>query len=157
MIIYRKNKAFTLIELLVVIAVIGLLTSIVLVSLGPARKKARDARRRMDLAQISKAIEMYYDKYGNYPRDIGWCTQISNPDNNWGPDFQNDIEEWMSNVPLDPNYHDTYQDYFYWNVDDQSYYLYAELEMQDRASDEIPNCARIGGIDNTYDYRVPSF
>ena len=153
----QKQKSFTLIELLVVIAVIGMLASIILVSLDPARKKARDTKRKMDLAQMSKAIEMYYDEYDSYPRNSGWCTQISNPANNWGPDFQNDIAAWMPKVPLDPKYHDTYQDYFYWNIDEQSYYLYAELEMEEMASDGIPNCARIGGTDNTYDYRAPSF
>ena len=56
--IFRKNKkGFTLIELLVVIAVIGLLASIVLVSMGPARKKAKDTRRMTDLKQISSAME----------------------------------------------------------------------------------------------------
>ena len=57
----RRNEGFTLIELLVVIAVIGLLASIVLVSLGPARKKARDARRQSDIRQISTAMEMCLD------------------------------------------------------------------------------------------------
>jgi len=57
----KKNKGFTLIELLVVIAIIGILASIVLVSLGGARAKARDATRQSDLRQIQLAQEMYYD------------------------------------------------------------------------------------------------
>ncbi|MFH1509962.1 MAG: type II secretion system protein [Candidatus Nealsonbacteria bacterium] len=57
----KRNKGFTLIELLVVIAIIGLLASIVLVSLGPARAKARDARRQSDIRQISTAMELCYD------------------------------------------------------------------------------------------------
>jgi prepilin-type N-terminal cleavage/methylation domain-containing protein len=149
------ENGFTLLELLVVISIIGLLASVVLASMGDVRGKARDARRKEELRQISLAIEMYYAKYENYPRTPGWCTQISNPANNWGPDFQNDISEWLPSVPLDPKYHDTYQDYFYRNIGDQSYYLYAELEEEDNANDGFTGCARIGGQNNEYDYRYP--
>lgn len=63
----NQRKGFTLIELLVVIAIIGLLASVVMVSLDSARGKGRDARRISDLRQMQIAVEMHYNNYGEYP------------------------------------------------------------------------------------------
>ncbi|MFH0907118.1 MAG: type II secretion system protein [bacterium] len=71
--IFKKN-GFTLVELLVVIAIIGILSSIVLVSLSSARGKARNATRLSDIKQYITTFEMAYDQNGEYP-DIG--------DTNW--------------------------------------------------------------------------
>ncbi|MEK7078242.1 MAG: prepilin-type N-terminal cleavage/methylation domain-containing protein [Patescibacteria group bacterium] len=68
----KFRKGFTLVELLVVIAIIGILASVVLVSLNSARGKARDARRIADLHQVVLALENSYDASQAYPtQDTG--------------------------------------------------------------------------------------
>ena len=63
----KREKGFTLIELLVVIAIIGILATIVLVSLQDARQKARDTKRVGDLRQAMVGMEVYLDDNGYYP------------------------------------------------------------------------------------------
>ena len=88
--IFNKKKGFTLIELLVVIAIIGLLSSIVLVSMGGTRKRARDARRQADLQSIMTAMEICYGDSECGAQDaytvlaVGSSTAI-NIDNDTGP------------------------------------------------------------------------
>ena len=72
----KAPKGFTLIELLVVIAIIGILASIVLVSLTGARVKARDGQRISELKEMQKALELYYSDNGRYP-----ITTCAAPDN----------------------------------------------------------------------------
>ncbi len=65
--ILRGREGFTLVELLVVIGIIGILSSLALISLNNARIKARDALRKGDMSQIRTALNMYYDDHGYYP------------------------------------------------------------------------------------------
>lgn len=55
----RRLRAFTLIELLVVIAIIGILTSVVLVSVNTARDRASDAAVQSNLASARAEAEIY--------------------------------------------------------------------------------------------------
>lgn len=60
-------RGFTLIELLVAIAIIGILASIVLVSLSAARAKARDTQRVAHAKELRTMLKLYANDHGGYP------------------------------------------------------------------------------------------
>ena len=63
---HQDSRGFTLVELLVVIAIISILATLLLLQLGVARAKARDARRIADINQVRSALELYFDDNGSY-------------------------------------------------------------------------------------------
>lgn len=72
------RRGFTLIELLVVVAIIGILSAVVLASLGVARERAREANIRATLKNMSAEIELLSQDTGNYAF-INTCTSTSSP------------------------------------------------------------------------------
>lgn len=104
----KKHKGFTLIELLVVIAIIGVLATIVLVSLSSARQKGRDAKRIADVKQLQLALELYYDASSTYPAALA----------NLAPDY----------IPSEPKDPSTGASYKYCIDANSKYHLGAELE-----------------------------
>jgi len=125
----KKISGFTLVELLIVIAIIGLLATIVMVGLGSATKKARDTKRKSDLAQIGQffsAGTCFMPSEGPGMYDL-----ISLVDELKAvyPQYAN----YMSSVPRDPKSGNGSESFYRYVVseDGQKCALYANLENAD--------------------------
>lgn len=124
------KKGFTLIELLVVIAIIGILASIVLVSLNSARQKARDVKRVGDMRQVQLALEGYYDDNQAYPGDDGAtaCANLTGIADELVPTY-------IAALPVDPGGGSVAYAYdAAGTADGQDYVLRADLEDVDHSS-----------------------
>lgn len=129
---YRQQKtlrAFTLIELLVVIAIIGILSTVVLASLGGARGKARDAKRVAELKGAQAAIELFYDACGQYPATF--TTGASNGCPAGTPPVS--FGTFMSTIPVDPKDSASYT--YYVDNTNYTYVLKGTLESSNSALD----------------------
>lgn len=149
------KRGFTLIELLVVMAILGVLATVGLSSFRLSQIKSRDARRKSDLGQVQRALEMYYNDYGAYPAaaggEIGGFA--------WGTEEFKDAKDtvYMKELPKDPT---GTQEYCYATsaVPPYTYYkLYARLENSQDPKCLDGNCAtaRVCGT-GTYNYGVSS-
>lgn len=144
-----RKRGFTLIELLVVIAIVGLLATIVMVSLNSARAKARDAKRKADLRQMAIANEMKYDSESAYADTAGWLT-------NWTPNSNPLAPTYIPALSADPGGNGGVS-YQYWRKD-YSGYSCMTLNMIDKyafyARLENPSAADLATISDSFDICV---
>jgi len=159
---YFIKKGFTLIELLVTLGILGILATVILITVNPVAQlqKANDARRKSDLEQLQRALELYYQDFGSYPKSSAGYLIINNGTNlTWGSSWS----PYMTVLPKDPG-SNTYV--YYSPAGNQAYYIYASLDRgandpqvcnngnacQSLSSNGIPNTQCVG----TCNYGVSS-
>jgi type II secretion system protein G len=144
MIFTKKKTGFTLIELLVVIAIIALLASIVLIALGGARTKARDAKRTSDIHNVITALELYYGDQGSYPNtgDGGCCGHAFTDANT----VSALVPTYLASIPVDPLHTGSYN-YSYASSNGTNYAIDLFYEQTPTGAAGPYQCRYIGGPD----------
>lgn len=130
-----RTRAFTLIEVLIVISIISIIISIATVSYSEIQKRARDGRRKSDIAKISVLLQRYYQDNGRYPPgNSGGSTVTSSQSYQVQTPWITGLDRYSDEVPRDPINISTGASpggYFYlyetWN-NGQSYHLMINLE-----------------------------
>jgi len=143
----KDQKGFSLVELLVVISIIGMLSTMAVVSLGNAREKGRDAKRLNDVRQIQMALELYYNTDSSYPAEGEINTLTDNIlDNN--KSIATSSKTFMALIPQDPLYTDTSgSDFYKYYTDGEIYVIKYELESGAANLDSGFHCAsNEGGV-----------
>jgi len=148
----EENKGFTMVELLVVMAILGILSTIGLTSFRTSLMKSRDAKRKSDLEQIQRALEMYLNDFQKYPdaltgdfKDYRWGDQMK--DNDKGTIY-------MKEIPSDPAGNPQYC-YKSSNSPLTYYKLYAKLENENDPAKLGASVTCRSGQDS-YNYGVSS-
>lgn len=77
--IHHSPKGFTLVELLVAIAIVAIIAAVGFVSYSQSQKIARDAKRKQDLREIAKALQLYYGDNKRYPCSTLYQFSTANP------------------------------------------------------------------------------
>jgi type II secretion system protein G len=148
---YMK-KGFTLLELMIAIVILGVLATLIAGNFLTSLKKGRDAKRKADLEQIQRALEMYYEDKKVYPTSLSFGGQLTDSVSG---------KIYMQKLPNDPSSGMNYRYCVNSATSPTKYQLYAKLEntqdlsiitpspLTDCTSD-CPNCNYgIASLDTT--------
>ena len=129
------QSGFTLIELIIVIVIMGILAALISGNFLNSLQKGRDARRKNDLNQIIRALELYYEDKRTYPlTSPPFGSQFC--DGTCGPG----TKTYMMKVPNDPNTSYSYQ----YMVDPAGQYYYLLSCLENYVNDKGPGVSANG-------------
>jgi prepilin-type N-terminal cleavage/methylation domain-containing protein len=153
---HNKLKGFTLIELLVVVGIIGLLSTLAVVSFSGSSIKARDAKRMSDIRTLKTAIDYYINTTSSNSILLPGLDSTGKPQNwnNGNPGLGMDLKQYFaSGIPSENNV--TKGVYFYCTKSDNTYLIGAVLEQKIDIPGDMDGTA--DNYSNPWDYCLTSY
>lgn len=142
----RYERGFTLIEIVLVITLIGLMGTLLITLVNPAKQfqKSNDARRKADLHQVQAVLELYRSDQGQYPAALPAC----------GAALSAGTTTYLQKVPCDPKNTGQFQ-YQYTTTGPDNYSLVACLEnVTDSQKDSTNDTVHCTGGATNWSYTV---
>lgn len=140
-----NSSGVTLTELMVVIVLLAILFIASNLIFKDVLANSRDARRKADLTQIQKGLELYRSDNASYPATLNWGGQLTSPAGG---------TNYLNPIPVDPK-QAPYPQYAYvpspagCTTACATYDLYSKLEKPAAGTPTYD----VGGV--TYDYKTP--
>lgn len=155
-----RLSGFTLVELMVVIVILGALATMGLSTYQASQQRSRDSKRKADLVQVAKALELFINDCSGFPRKesltgkimgcTNACTNVSPLPTpapcDWGKPFAIGATVYMSTLPKDPSPGFSYS----YTTSGKGYLLYARLERTDDPDYDTSLTATCGNFPCTY-------
>lgn len=95
----KSDRGMTLLEIMIVLAILGGLIAVLATQVMGRLKSAKINQAKIQIGEISKALDMYYTDCSSYPStEEGLQALVTKPAscNNWGPD------PYLKKVSKDP-------------------------------------------------------
>ena len=136
------RRSFTLIEILIVMSLMGAVTFGSVLGIGKQLSKARDAKRKLQLKTVYRALEEYNDSTTCYPQYLPAC----------GQKFQLGNAMLLDTMPCDPLTNLPYVYVTNNEICNVSFKLYANLENKEDADIHYLGCTYGCGPNCAYNY-----
>jgi len=96
----KNSRGMTLIEIMIVVTILASLGAILATQVVKQGEKAKLREAKIQIGEISKALDMYYTDCGHYPDSSQGLAALApggeSTCTNWGP------EPYLKKLPMDP-------------------------------------------------------
>jgi len=161
------SGGFTLLEILLVVGIIAILAGIVIVAINPARQigAARDSERKQMVSTLNKAVNLYLIDKGFYPAsstpasggavlgvavkeicNTGATSSPSGASCTGGIDLSELVPQYISSMPIDPNYASTATGTGYRIAKNTAGGIYIDTKQAQLASTTIGSSVGVTGL-----------